>query len=280
MFRLIGIQDLVKNLIQLTERHLEKPVDKKSLQQAYRNFLREIQPNLPKPEELSIALLSSSEDIEPLLKAFKEDSILDDFDEVFTASDKQVFAQPMQRVKKALELMRSINLNYFNLMEMVVHTIFSAPSKYAGGGSTSAAIGCIWVDFRPHWDEQDILEFLVHETTHNLVFLDELCFTHYSSYKEIAKQENFAWSAILNKPRPLDKVLHSIVVSAEVLSFRNDYVGHPQNPHLHPPTDILLKQTLRSIEYLEENSHLRELLTSRGHTLLEGCAQLLKSLKV
>lgn len=279
MFRLIGAQEVIKNLIRLTKKPLTKPFDKKSLQQAYRDFLLEIQPTLPKPEALSIELLATSKEIEPFLRAFKEDSSLDDFDEVFAISEEAFSEQSIQRMENALDLMQNKNPSYYEVIELVIHTIFSAPSKYAGGGSTSAAIGCIWIDSRPHWNNQDFMEFLIHETTHNLVFLDELCFTHYTNYSEIAKKENFSWSAILNKPRPLDKVFHSIIVGTEVISFRNDYVGHPLNPHLHPPTDILLEQTLHSILYLEENSHLKRLLTSRAQALLSGCLEILEPVK-
>jgi hypothetical protein len=151
---------------------------------------------------------------------------------------------------------------YFaELIHLVIHTIFTFPSKLAGGGSTSAAIGCIWVDIRSHWKEQDVLEFLIHETTHNLVFIDEICYSHYTSYQEIAKKENFARSAILNKPRPLDKVFHSILVSTEVLSFRQEHFGHPDKPCLHPPTHILFDQTNQSIDSIME---VERFLTARA----------------
>lgn len=219
------------------------------------------------------------DEITPFLEAFKEDSILDDFEEVFGSQKMQDHKVPIQRIQKALKQIRAINCNYSDVIDLSIHTIFSAPSKYAGGGSTSAAIGCIWVDSRPHWDDQDMLEFLVHETTHNLVFLDELCYTHYESYPEIAKKKNFAWSAILNKPRPLDKVFHSILVSVEVLLFREKHMGHPSKPYLHPPSAILLAQTIRSIHYLEENLHLRELFTPRSYHLLKECERLINPLK-
>lgn len=279
MFRLIGIQEIIKNLIRLTQRHLKKDLNKNSLQKAYRSFLREAQPAVPKPDCITPAFLSFPNEIQALLEAFKEDSILDDFEEVFETPDSQFRSEPIEKVKRAYGLMREINPLYADIIDLTIHTIFSTPSKLAGGGSTSAAIGCIWIDSRPHWNDQDILEFLVHETTHNLVFLDELCFTHYSSYPDIAKKENFAWSAILNIPRPLDKVFHSILVSTEVLVFRELYIGHPEKPYLHPPTNILLSQALSSLQYLHENSYLNPLLTTRAHTLLKGCEEILSTIK-
>jgi hypothetical protein len=169
--------------------------------------------------------------------------------------------------------MKEINAEFYQLLNLTINTIFSAPSKLAGGGSTSAAIGCIWVNLRPHWKSEDVLEFLVHETTHNLVFLDELYYSHYSNYAMLSKEENFSWSAILNKQRPLDKVFHSIVVSTEVLLFREHYLGHLDHSCLHPTTDIMLEQTKNSISYRNQKPHLKILLTKRANQLLEICQE-------
>ncbi len=278
MFRLLGVQEIIKNLIRLSKGHLKGELQKQSLQMAYRDFLRKAQPLVPKPEGIFMSLLASSKEIEPLLEAFKEDSILDDFEEVFESDEQKGRIEPIQRAEKALAIMREINPQHADVIELVIHTIFSAPSKFAGGGSTSAAIGCIWVDSRPHWDNQDLLEFLIHETTHNLVFLDELCHTHYSSYPAIAQKKNRVVCDI-EQTTSFDKVFHSILVSTEVLTFREESIGHPSKPHLHPPPNILLSQTLRSIEYLEENAHLREFFTSRACMLLDGCAKLLAPMK-
>lgn len=94
---------------------------------------------------------------------------------------------------------------------------------------------------------------------------------HYKSYHEIIKKENFPWSAILNKPRPLDKVFHSIIVSLEVLLFREHYLGHPEKPFLHPPSNILLSQTKNSIRTIIENPRIENLLTERSRNLLHQC---------
>lgn len=218
-------------------------------------------------------------DIKELLHLFEEDSALNDFDEIFdhSASHDQEF--PIQRVQEAILQMHNLDPEFNELLHLVINVIFSAPSVLAGGGSTSAAIGCIWVNLRKHWQMQDVLEFLVHETTHNLVFLDELCYGHYTDYALLPKNENFAWSAILNKLRPIDKVIHSIVVSTEVLLFRENCVGHPEKPFLHPPTNIMIDQAIYSIEYLNQNPKLKSLLTSRTKHLLDICEHTLQHLK-
>lgn len=279
MFKLVGIKEILRNLIQLVGSHLNEIPNKQVLQKAYRDFLKQVQPQVPKPKDIDPVFLWKKRDITPLLDIFKEESILDDFEEVFDADSPLLSDSPACRIQDALIKLQEFDSSFADLIDIVIHTIFSSPSKLAGGGSTSAAIGCIWVDLRSHWDEQDILEFLVHETTHNLVFLDELCYTHYSSYTEIAKRKNFAWSAILSKPRPLDKVFHSIIVSLEILLFRTDYFGHPEKCCLHPPTSILLEQTNRSIDSIMNDVNLKRLLTDRAKFLLKNSKEQLKKIE-
>lgn len=274
MFKVLGIKENIKNVATLCKPFLELGSSEFELKNAYYAFLRKIQPSVPVKGTINeISYVYEFKDIELLLKIFEEDSILNDFDQIFdsvTSSGQQI---TIDRVKKALNKMREINIEFHYLINLIINTIFSAPSKLAGGGSTSAAIGCIWVNLREHWKDQDILEFLIHETTHNLVFIDELRYTHYSDYSQLAKKENFSWSAILNKLRPLDKVFHSIIVSTEVLLFREFHIGHPLHPCLHPTTKIMLEQTRHSINYLKENSYLKNLLSKRGDFLLNLCEE-------
>ena len=51
--------------------------------------------------------------------------------------------------------------------------------------------------------------------------------------------------------RPLDKVLHSIVVAAEVLLFRQRHIGYSIAPRSHPPTGVMLKQLEESLTSIE-----------------------------
>ena len=275
MFKVVGIKEVVGNIVRLTKSHVVGPANKQALKKAYHAFLREAQPSVPKPEDITLAFKWKKEEVAPLLEIFKEKSALDDFKEVFDLNSNLESDATLVRAQNAITTMQAIAPLFAELLDLIIHTIFTFPSKLAGGGSTSAAIGCIWVDMRSHWMEQDVLEFLVHETTHNLVFIDELCYTHYTSYPDLSKPENFARSAILNKPRPLDKVFHSILVGTEVLSFRQEHFGHSNTPCLHPPTHILLEQTHQSIHSIME---VKRFLSTRAQFLLNQCVERLKTI--
>lgn len=155
-----------------------------------------------------------------------------------------------------------------NIFNLVMSSLFYAKSKAAGGGSTSAAIGILWCDHRDSWQEKDFIEFFVHELTHTLLFLDERRFGHYKNLADVEKTQNYAYSAILKKKRPLDKVIHSIVVATEIVLLRQSTLGHPQNPKLHPPSEQIIENTLLAIKDARTKSIF---LTERTLGLLDLC---------
>nr|WP_255419209.1 HEXXH motif-containing putative peptide modification protein [Glaciimonas sp. PCH181] len=149
--------------------------------------------------------------------------------------------------------------------ELIITDVFIMPSTNARGGSTSAALGVIWENPKLHYPINDVVEFLVHEMTHHTMFMDELCHEHYD-YNLILSKSNWASSAILNVPRPLDKVLHSIVVGLEILQFRCKFLGHPVIPNVHPPSDCLLSQLKLSLISIREVIDREKL---KGNSLLK-----------
>lgn len=127
----------------------------------------------------------------------------------------------------------------------------------------------------------DMVEILVHEMTHHAMFIDEVRHVHYS-YSAITDKSTWARSAILNVPRPLDKVLHSTVVSTEVLLMRANYIGHPMMSKVHPPTNIMLTQLNDAIASTEQIL-LRykgpdQIFTNRAHEIFDNVQQQSKAL--
>lgn len=268
MLGIIDLKSIIQNLIVLAAED-QKVASSEHLSRLFRNYLRKVQPSLPCPEEEGISILWKESDIRPLLAAFQEESSLNDFDAIFDEEKVSDRERLIGVIGDAIEELARVWPDFSQLMQIVIHTIFIAPSSHAGGGSTTSAIGCIWADWRLKWTMQDYLEFFVHETTHNLMFVDELRHGHYSDYASMAQEENYSPSAILHRPRPLDKVLHSIVVAASVLWYREKIGGHPDQTHLHPPSPLMLSQTKKAIEAIEGNLQVKGLLTSRGSFLLE-----------
>ena len=280
MLRTIGVNGNIENLFFLSQPYIQdKDISFLGLKQAYKKFLHQIQPSVPVSPLDTIEFLTDSSLVRKMISLFAEKSRLDDFDRIFS-EDSHFKNEHLDLAEQYLHRLKQVDEQLFSLFSLSINILFSGPSELASGGSSSGAIGCIWINPRPTWSEQDFFEFFVHEMTHNLVFLDEYRHRHYENYSEMLREENYAMSAILAKKRPLDKVFHSILVCTEVLLTRRDVLGHPSSPKLHPPTSIMLRQAFESISYLEENLNIYSLLTARAKDLMMRCKEHLKAVEV
>jgi hypothetical protein len=165
------------------------------------------------------------------------------------------------------------------VFDIFVNFVVCTESKYTSGGTSSAALGVIYVvrpqDRTPH----TLYELFIHESTHLMMFVDERRSRHYRSDALIAVKDNYVVSAVYERLRPLDKVLHSIVVSTEVLLHRENVIGHDVESTIHPPTAKLLQSTLRSAESTLETQSRKQLLAPRGVQLVENCLVHLRELE-
>ncbi|CAH6865393.1 conserved hypothetical protein [Vibrio chagasii] len=195
-------------------------------------------------------------------------SKLDDLSQsdIISNSTCNVTSEEMADYLLSLDYLKELSPDLHEVLELAINVIFFMRSDQASGGSTSGMPGVIWVNPKTHWCINNRVEFLVHELTHNLLFIEELIRGLYS-YENMYKEENWTRSAVLNKSRPLDKSYHSAVVGTELLLFRHELSIVPEEFCAHPPTEQLLAQTLTSIQSCLE-SHL---LKPRGKEILEVC---------
>ncbi|WP_419241289.1 aKG-HExxH-type peptide beta-hydroxylase [Cardinium endosymbiont of Nabis limbatus] len=150
--------------------------------------------------------------------------------------------------------------------------------KYTSfGGSSSAGIGLIWISGHGALDREDIAELLLHELTHHQLFIDERCHMHYN-YAALCKPENFSSSAILNKKRPLDKVVHSIIVATEIILARNRFLPQ-QETKVHGTSKNLMDKTLTAIKETMRMANINELLSERTWKILETAEASLRKIK-
>ncbi len=155
------------------------------------------------------------------------------------------------------------------VFSLIMNAVFCAHSEWAHGGSSSSSIGILWINPKSVWEPLDGAELLVHEMTHQLLFLDERRYKHYRDYSQITKKENFARSAILKKQRPLDKVLHSLVVTTEILLYRNKWNLHNRLHKLHGSSESLLKSAFDCIESIQSLETFEDLFLDRGRVILK-----------
>lgn len=156
------------------------------------------------------------------------------------------------------------------MFELVIHSIFIkktnrvSDGSAAHGGSSSNAIGSIWLSLNDDLSTDDICELLIHELTHHLLFIDEYCHYHFE-YSLIGEPANFAQSAIRKSKRPLDKVVHSIVVAAELVSARSAILdeGACTPRKVHPDTPTVISATFDACDSVLALSNLPELVSDR-----------------
>lgn len=109
----------------------------------------------------------------------------------------------------------------------------------------------------PAVTKADVMEMLLHELTHHLLFVDEHNYQHFT-YPELIKKENYAFSAILNMMRPLDKVVHSIVVATELVKARTRFLHDVDARVVHQQSQKMSVDTMKACEKHLSNQERRE----------------------
>lgn len=252
----------------------------KGLRLALQARAQQLQPELPLWDTETTVLVSSERVERDLRELFAGQSNLNDLGQstVMTSSfDPQERIFKLNQIRQALDLLKNLDPNLYEIFNVVIGCIFTSSSSTAGGGTSSGTPGVIWANLRNHWSTWDKLEFLVHELTHNILFFDEFSQLHYLNHNDLARPETFAQSAVLMRKRPLDKVLHSILVGISILNLRANALFQQVGlscplvltKGVHPDSQTLNQQVCAAIASIEENEESLRLLSSRGQELLE-----------
>jgi hypothetical protein len=219
-----------------------------------------------------------SEDAEQRLTEAFSAGVLDDLNQSDTLGASyapEIRSRKISAAREALADLVSLNPDLEVIFGLAIHTIFlrassrSQTTRGSFGGSSSSAIGTIWMTVDDVLQRGDLMEMFVHELAHHLLFIDELNNGHFN-YQAISDPANFATSAILKRNRPLDKVVHSIVVAVELLQARQLYLdGHTGPVKVHSPTLQLRSDTLAAIESVRSLANLEHLVLPRVRDILD-----------
>lgn len=251
----------------------------KSLRLALQARAHQFQESLPIWSTESTVIVESETTETQLRKLFAGPSELNDLGQatvIGNSFNRQERTFKVRQVRDALDLLKNLDVNLYEIFNVVIACIFTSHSKSAGGGTSSATPGVIWANLQNSWSTWDTLEFLVHELTHNLLFFDEFSHLHYKNHNALSSPESFAQSAILKRQRPLDKVLHSIFVGISILNLRANSVFQQLGLHqpieftagVHPRSAQLTEQIKNSIASIFANKNATQLLSDRGQELL------------
>ena len=118
----------------------------------------------------------------------------------------------------------------------------------------------------------------MHEFTHTTLFLDERCHPYYTDYALLEQKENYIEAAISGIFLPIDRSLHSTLVSTEIFLLRDKLLGHPTELDGHPPTEKILAKTRTTLQHIQNHPVTKTLFTKHAHELLERCDAILPAL--
>jgi hypothetical protein len=167
---------------------------------------------------------------------------------------------------------------FWKVFDLYVEHVACIDSKFSPGGTISTALGVIYLSNPRKRSALGLYELYVHECTHLMMFVDQMRRRHYRDFEAIAKKENYCVSAIYEMDRPLDKVLHSLVVATELVLHREHVLGHHDDTSVHPSTEKLVASSLVTARELLEQQARRQLLAPRGVWLVERCREHLEQI--
>lgn len=278
MYYLNNPQEFISSVLALTAKDGNTCSDISELRNRYIDFAVSVGGEAVRPSDTEDSYCYNEERILSLISKYKDYSQLTDIETDTSETSHESRVNAMKAVSEGKKHLQQSNNELGSLFDFAIHTMFYHRSKESGGGSVSSAPGVIWCSPRLNWTKEDMAEFLVHELTHNMLFIDERRYQHYIDFDDIAIPENYAKSAILMKPRPLDKVFHSLIVSHEVLSYRMEN-GEPVNPNVHPSTQKMYDAALETIDTIRELLGRKTLVTTRFLELMDKVEISLETIK-
>jgi hypothetical protein len=215
-----------------------------------------------------------------LLRRIDHDSPLNDNpqylepDFLAVSSDRARMRRDLSYARQRLASLAASDPDFGRTFDLALNFIVSPTSRYPTfGGTTTSAIGVIFLCDADRLRPEDLDEFLVHELTHTLVFIFEMSFSLYD-YDLISKPDNYCVAALTRQVRPLDKVVHSIIVSAELVARRRAHPGG--SVFYHRSTQRLVAGGLASIAHLRQMPNCNKLLHKGAWWLIDHAEQELR----
>lgn len=272
MYNLIGFNQNIKNIYYLASQYCKnnKIASTSDLKEPYINFLKNYQPDFIHNTD-NEKVVTNINLFKNLKKAYGESSLNDLQQEQMLQDflDNSKLEKKIKRINKALKYIKNKDPKLYHLFDLCIHSIIVTDSHknsegfQAHGGTSNKCIGLIWVTLKDTLTDQDIVELLIHELTHTLVFIDEICNPQFN-YEHITKKWSWAKSAILNRLRPMDKVVHSIIVSHEILSTRNQLFNNQEDLTVHPTSYFMMTSIKKAIHSVLNHDYKNKICLGRA----------------
>lgn len=274
MYFLLGLEKSLETIALVSKNFLKQESQKVSfinLKEAYFSFTKYIQPDIPLffPEE-QINFVEESNLLNQLINIFLDDNTQSpkisghNFKKIH---NNLLLKRKFELIRNSLDMHKKNSPEHYFLVQLLFAYIFLIQSDDLICATTPKALGVLLMDHK-EWRVGDICEMFIHETAHQLVSLDEYRYEYYLDMLELRKSENYAISAIRRVKRPLNKVIHSLIVAFEIFTYRNSVVNL-DTAKVHPKTSVLKKQIIESINSITKEQRLKNILSPRANLILE-----------
>lgn len=288
MFYTTGEQYSYDLIYTVARAHFEEgkqDLEREDFQRAYRAWRQATQPWIAKHDEPGPRFCNDSADEATLLAAINVASPLDDLAHYARPKAFMKVATERARIEADVAHAERMYLDFkqkdpafWRVFDLYVENVAFIDSKFSPGGTISTALGVIYLSKPRSRSALALYELYVHECTHLMMFVDQVRRRHYTSFEAIADQNNYCVSAVYEMDRPLDKVLHSLVVATELILHREHVLGHHDDTSVHPTTAKLALSSIATAAALLELQARRQLLAPRGVWLVERCHEHLVNL--
>ena len=134
------------------------------------------------------------------------------------AEDEQ--ADIRKKSRAAFELLRRYDERVVEAIGLLIACFLCAKKSGSGGGSFGDSLGVVWFDPPPSWESADYAETILHEATHQSVFLADMVRRLFvREPREMTTENALVISAIRRAKRPYDLAFHSACVGAVLADF-------------------------------------------------------------
>lgn len=278
MYNLQGPETCLRNLVLLV-RALEPDYaicDLASLRVGFTRYLRYMQPKVPLHDLEDLVVTDEPVLCNQLFQLFQYDGdgrVMDDEDLAAMRLEEQaVPIDRLQRIRAAWAALQRYDPDVARLLNVLLRTVFCYLGDQGTGAGTSVnALGTIWTYPSAQWEERDLVEMILHESTHNLIFISERITTLYSDYSVLSDPLNRPISAIRKVPRRLDLVVDSLIVAVEILHYRSRFGWHDWQPVLHPSSISLVQSARDTLLSIRALPAWPSLFSPAGYALFERC---------
>ncbi|HHB0225179.1 aKG-HExxH-type peptide beta-hydroxylase [Staphylococcus aureus] len=171
-------------------------------------------------------------------------------------------------INKALQLLNVLHPDLTYLIKQLTGTIIFFKKSSTGGGTTSCALGLIWLNPHKDWTIIDYADALYHEFTHTSIFIDDMVNRMFLDAKACKDPKAYVTSAILKFKRPLDSAYHAAGVAVALMHFYHMLSNKQKALSFLDPLKITINELMGKKEYLGE----------RGIDTLNGMSDFINNL--